>query len=1074
MDKSSKLEKWFFWFWVKNLRISFLLLFLLIFAWAFSLYSIPKESSPDIKFWLINVAVTYPWVTPELMDSLITEKIENELEDIDWVKKITSTSWVWTSLVVVELETWVDTRNSLTDIKDSVDKIDLPEDASDPVVVEVSSNNTLIYEALVYWDAEKFSDFDLYRKAKLLKLKLEWKNGISDISIGWLWDMRFWASSSSSTDYDIKVLLDKSIIENLWLSITEISNIIKSNNKDTPIWNFKVWDLSYDFRFEWEFENIEDLKNVVIRDNWYSKILLKDIASFSLEYPWDDIRRMGFYKKTWKNYISIVFNKSEWSNVFEASKSSKKALESLLKSDPEYAWLEVIYSKDMSESIIEDYWNLSNTAISTIVLVFITIMFFVWLKEGLIASFLLPLSFMVTFLVLDTLWLSLNFLTNFSLVLTLWIAIDTVIVIIEWASEKMKLWFSRRSAIMIAIRDFRAPLISGTMTTLVAFLPLMFLPGIVGKFLSYIPITVFATLLGALILSLTLSSALFVKFMWSKKTYHKESRIEANMKPLDKEILLQERKNKQEQRFEKLSIREQLLNKLWNIYENILKNILNRGFIIRLSFILIPILLLASSFVFLSPKIGFVLFPSTDEGIINLSLKWQTWVNEEIMWKYINDFEDKLSNIKEIKNYYITVSWNSLDVYIDLINKNIRDDLWLRNVSLVEKQINNDFDYLRSYWLELTVAALKWWPPTWSAVWVKLSSDSALKFDELKSVSEDFEHYLNSLDGSKNVISSSSDSPWQFVFTFDKNKLSNIWLNQNDILNELYFYTNTISAWSIKSDFEDNEIKISFKDFENNLTPNDVENIFINTKAWKVRVWDFANFEFRKSVDSITREDWNIIISVWCEVEEWFLPTDLQPLLDDFASKYSFPEWISYIKWWESEENKDLIISTIKSLFISIFLIFSILVFQFNSFRQPIMVLYSIILALLWVNIWLYLTWNPYSMPFGIWFIALTWIVVNDAIILIDKINKLIKQKIELDWRVDYIEQLIIGWKSRLQPIIVTTLTTVFWVLPLALQDEFWAWLWFTIIFGLFVWSFMTLFAIPILYYSLVVKENKK
>ena len=167
----------------------------------------------------------------------------------------------------------------------------------------------------------------------------------------------------------------------------------------------------------------------------------------------------------------------------------------------------------------------------------------------------------------------------------------------------------------------------------------------------------------------------------------------------------------------------------------------------------------------------------------------------------------------------------------------------------------------------------------------------------------------------------------------------------------------------------------------------------------------------------------------------------------------------------------DLIISTVKSLFISIFLIFSILVFQFNSYRQPIIVLYSIVLALLWVNVWLYLTWNPYSMPFAIWFIALTWIVVNDAIILIDRINKWILYEQEHGWKVDYIEQIIVAWKSRLQPIIVTTLTTVFWVLPLALQDEFWSWLWFTIIFWLFVWSTMTLIVVPVLYKILVVKK---
>lgn len=1075
LNKNAKdLEKWFFWFWINNIRISFLLIFLLIFAWVFALYEIPKESSPDIKFGIINIAVSYPWVNPVSMDSLITEKIETEIEDLDWIKSIDSSSSVWTSVVTVELETWVDTRDLLTDIKDKVDKINFPEDASDPAVVEISANSTLIYEALIYWDKDKFSDFDLYSKAKLLKSKLEWKNWISDIEIWWIDNLKFWSSSGWDSDYTIKVLLDKTKIEQLSLSISNIANIIKLNNKDTPIWNFKVGDLSYDFRFDWEFDNIDDLKNVVIRDNWYSKIKLSDIAEFELDYPWDDIRRFWSYNMSWYNYISVVFNKSSGANVFDASKSSKEALEKLLSTDSDFIWLDVIYSKDMSEAIIKDYNNLWNTAISTIVLVLITIMFFVWLREWIIASMLIPLSFMVTFIVLDFLGLSMNFLTNFSLVLTLWIAIDTVIVIIEWASEKMKLWFTRRTAIMIAIRDFRSPLISWTLTTLAAFLPLMFLPWVVWKFLSFIPITVFSTLLAALILSLTLSSPLFLKFMRSEKKYHKDIKTEKNLKDSDRIILEEDRKWKELISIDKLTLREKLLHDLGVVYEKILKKILE-SFTSRILFIFVPFILLIWSFIFLSPKIWFVLFPSTDEGVINIDISWETWVDEEYMFQYVDDIEKVLVWVEELKNYYLKVNGNSISVYIDLLDLKLRKEEWLSSVYVVEKELEQWLMFLRSIWLEVSVAALKWGPPTWSAVWVKIMADSAKKFDLLKEVSEDFEVYLKSIKGSKNVVSSSSESPWQFIFYFDREKLSNVWLNQNDILSELYFYTNWLDAWSIKSDLEDNEIRVSFKDFEETLTPENLSNIIIDTKIWEVRVGDFADFEFKKSVNAITREEWNIVISIWSEVEEWFLPTDLQPKLDEFAENYTYPEWISFIKSWESEENMDLIVSTIKSLFITIFLIFSILVFQFNSFKQPIMVLYSIILALLWVNIWLYLTWNPYSMPFGIWFIALTWIVVNDAIILIDKINRLIRHKNEHHIsHIDYVEQIVVAWKSRLQPIIVTTLTTVFWVLPLALQDEFWAWLWFTIIFGLFVWSFMTLIVTPVLYYSLVIKKSEK
>ena len=1046
---------------------------LIIIAWAFSLYTIPKESSPDIKFGIINIAVTYPWVNPEDMDALITEKIEGEIEDLDWIKKIKSTSSVGTSLVSVELETDADTSEILVDIKDKVDNLNLPEDASDPTVVEISSNNTLIYEALIYWDEKKFDDFSLMQKAKKIKTILEWKNGIASIDVGWIDNLKWGSSGWWWDDYEIKVFLDKNKVELLWLSILQISDIIKNNNSDTPIWNYKVWELSYDFRFEWELANISELKNVIIKDSKNSQILLKDIADFKIEYPWDSIKRLGFFGKTKQNYTSLVFNKNSWANVFDASKRSKEALEKLLKNNDEFEWLSVEYSKDMSVAIVEDYETLSSTALTTIILVFITILFFVGFREWIIATLLIILSFLITFIVLDSLGLSMNFLTNFSLVLTLWIAIDTVIVIIEWASEKMRLWYSRKSAIMLAVRDFKSPLISGTSTTLVAFIPLMFLPWVMWKFLSFIPITVFVTLVAALLLSLTLASALFVKIMKSKKDFHTEKAIENNMSLEDLELLKNDRKNKLEYKSEKENLRDKFLRKLWEYYKSILKKVFD-SVLLKISFMVIPFALLVLSFIFLSPKIGFTVFPATDEWVINIKVIWETGAKEESMKKYISDFDTILSKTPEIKVYYTKISKNKLTVYIDLTDKKIRKSNWELSALELESKLEKQFSYLKSEGLELEVAALKWWPPAWAAVWVKLVVDSAKNFELLKHISEDFEKYLNSVEWTKNVFSSSSNAPWQFVFKFDKAKLSNIGLNQKDILNELYFYTNWIKAGSIKSENEDNEIILSFAQFEEKLNPEDISNLVIQTKVWKIRVWDFANFEFKKSVNNISREDWKIIIEVGSEVQSWFLPTDIQPKLDNFVENYNFPDWISYLWGWEWAENKDLIISTVKSLFISIFLIFSILVFQFNSFRQPAIVLYSIILALLWVNIWLYLTGNPYSMPFMIGFISLTWIVVNDAIILIDRINKWIITAESLSEKVDYIEVLITAWKTRLQPIIVTTLTTIFWVLPLALQDEFWAGLGFTIIFGLFVWSFMTLVVIPVLYYYLVLRKKIK
>jgi HAE1 family hydrophobic/amphiphilic exporter-1 len=398
----------------------------------------------------------------------------------------------------------------------------------------------------------------------------------------------------------------------------------------------------------------------------------------------------------------------------------------------------------------------------------------------------------------------------------------------------------------------------------------------------------------------------------------------------------------------------------------------------------------------------------------------------------------------------------------------------MRNVFEVEAELLWALTKLESEGLVVSIKTLSNGPPTGKAVWIKLIANNAKDVEALKETAFVFRDHFKTIEGTKNVSTTSSESPGQFIFKFDEYKLAESSLTPDNILRGIYEYTNGIKAWSIKTQYEDNDIVLKIKDFDTNLTPEDIHNLVIKTnnctngKCMEVRVWDFVQYDFTKAVSSINRDKWKIAITVEWDILPWFLPSDVQPLLLAYAENYTYPAGISFSVWWENSENSDLIISTVKSLFIALFLIFGILVFQFNSYSQPAIVMYSVILALLWVNTGLYITWNPYSMPFAIWFIALMWVVVNDSIILIDRINKNLSR-----W-IDNLHSVIAAGRSRLQPIIVTTLTTIFWILPLALQDEFWAWLWYTIVFWLFAGSSMTLFVIPSLYYEVFLREKGK
>lgn len=1013
---------------------------LMIFVWLFSLITIPKESSPDIKFWIISINTIYLGVNPQDIDSLITEKIEQEIKNVEGIKKITSNSFVWVSNIVVELTNEADTNDVLVEIKDAVDKTKIPSDAQDPVVTEISSNNETMFNILLY--SNKYPVDYLKEKAKNIKKNLDGKNEINRIDIWW-WDER-----------EIIILINKTKIEKLGISLSQIAQTLNSFNKNQPLGNHQIWKLSYDFRIDWEFTKLDDIKKTPISLWWGDFIYVENIAEISYKQKDDAIRSMWVYNNPGNNFVTLTVNKFLWENIFTSAKSAKKAIESELEKF-EYEWIDYVYTMDMAELINKDYSDLATNGLMTLLLVFLVMFFFVWPKEWLIATITVPLAFFVTFFVLNQMWLSLNFLTNFSLIVCFGIAIDATVVVIQWAHEKIRQGFNPKTAVLLSVRDYKIPLIAGTMTTVVVFLPMMTLPGVMWKFLAYIPITIFITLLASLFISLTLNSALYYKLSKPKKHYQNISKEDKYILDEDKILLEEERKDKIEINTEKISWRDRILDRLGNWYTDRLWRVMKNPKT-RIISIFSPILLLVLSFIFLSPKIWFTLFPSGDSQWMYLSIEWEKWLDQNVMFQSISGLDNILANIPELKNYYYTIDDNNVDITIELVDKDKRK----RDSFEIEKELIASSQYLISKWLKVESKVAVGWPPTWKAIGIKLIANSNQKFSTLLTVAQDFENFLKKLKWTKNISTSSTPSPWQFVFNIDHNKLALLGITPANIMWELYFMTNEIWAGTFKWENDNYDIKVKYKDFQNWITPDDITNITIPTQNWPIMFGTVSNYEFEKAIDQISREDTKIVVKVESDLEQGFVSTDIESKLNDFANNYNYPDGISFEKWWENQENADLIQAMWVSFLIALFLIYAILLLQFNSYLQPAIILYSVLLWLLWANIWLRITWNSYSLAFMIWFIALTGIVVNNAIVLIDKINESVSRGKPLK------EAIAETGKSRLAPVLSTALTTILWLYSVAHQDKFFAGLAYTIMFWLGVATIMTLLIIPAIYHD--------
>jgi hydrophobic/amphiphilic exporter-1 (mainly G- bacteria), HAE1 family len=1054
-----KLLGTYFWWWVKNYKVSFMLIAILIVYWFFSLLKIPKESSPDIKFWIVQVSTVYPWANPIDIDSIITEKIYKEVKDIEGVDTIDTRSLLWVSNVTITLKNEVDTKDFINEVKTKVDRISFPEDVLDPNVSEISTDNQVLFQVIMYWKKEFFTMNSIRSLAMKFREDIINKWWIVDVTIDGIQD---------DNDFDIQVLLDKWKIESLWLTVWDITNQIRAYNQNLPLWSHDLGDLAYEYRISNDISSFQEIQNIpIIYAQWSANLLLGDIAVIQRKYKSDSVSLWWKWWVTDSYWVPITIFKANRSNIFNDAKSANEVIDKTLQWI-EYQNIEVENTRDLSDVIIDDYKSLGSNAVSSILLVLAITALFIGLKQSIISTLWMIISFFITFIFLDLAGLTLNFLTNFSLILAFWAWIDTVIVFIEAAYENMKRGFNPKTAILMSVNTYKSANINSSLINIVVFIPLLVLPWITGKFLSYIPITIFTTLLWSLFLALTVNSALFIALNKKLPFYYKESDNndwddEVIMSDVENSILEEERKWKEIKNKDQEPFFEKRIDYFRTKYLDTLKYIIEKRSRRRVA-VWSPIIALFATFIFLSPNIWFKLFPSGDNPFIDFTITWKEWTTTEAMYRVWWNIDKTISQIPEIKAYEIKFNNNIIDIGVILTKQDERK----RDSFVIQEEVLKNLSYLKTQWYKVEWKVQAWWPPVGKAVGIDLVADNKDNLTTLKLVSRDFEDFVRSLTWTINVWNSSVEKPWQFNIIFDDQKLANLWLTPQDVKFEVYSMINWSKAWTVNIERVDRDIVVKYEIFEKNVTPETIANITLNTRVGKIPLNSIASIVPWQSLNAITRKEWDITITVDADLESGLTPTSFQPKLVEFANKYQFPSWISFKQAWENEANKDLIQSTIAAFFVSLFLAFAILVYQFNSFSKPAMVLYSIITALLWVNVWLWVTGNPYSMAFAIGFISLIWVVVNTSIFLVDRINHNIEKWVEIK------RAIYEAWYARFKPIVISTLTTILWLWSVVTQDEFYASLWYTVIFGLVFSSAITLVAVPNLFFNIYNRKQKK
>jgi len=986
----------------------------------------------------------------------VTREIETKIKNISGIDEYSSISRDGVSRITVTFtpEASRDMTKAVGDIRSKVDeaKPNLPAEIdSDPRIFEVDSTIEPFLSVVVSAEKspEKITDI-----AEKLRKKLENLSGVARAEI------------VGGTEREIIVEADREKLKSFGISLDDLVAAIARSHRDTPAGKIEINHLEYSVRFSGKSKTAADVENIVLknlknRGNSPSFLRVGDVARVEETGEDNDLFSRFFSAKTGKvsekhfqNAVEISLFRKSKSDIFAAEKAVKTATKTFFsqkKIDASFSFF-----KNRAEIMREDYRKVVVSGLESIAIVMAFLFLFVGFREGLVASMIIPLTFLTTIAALFFSGRTLNFMTNFSMILSLGILVDTAIVIVEGAHFYWKKGFSPREAALLSLREFRGPLISGTLTTLAVFVPLLSLPGILGQFLSFIPITVILILSISLFLSLLLLPAFIAFFLPAtpkiSKNPSKISRFFQNFR-------------------EKFNAE---LSKIISKYLSILQKILSSRARRLGLFAAMISLFVATLFL----PIKFVMFPVSDSRFLTVSIQMPEGTPAEKTEKVAISAEQKLLKYSEVSKIQTIISGKSAKIIVELFSKKWRDERGLLHSPKLEKVLSRDFEKLsRDLGANIRVETEKKGPPKEFPVAFRVVVADAEKILLAQKIARDLTEKMREIPGTAGVKNDIENIPGEFNFKINRGKAMFLGINPDAVARTIRTAVSGTTAATITRGDRDLDIvvKISKKKISH---LDDLKNFaFFSPRGKKVLLSQIADFKIRDALATVRREDGDIAFTVSSLLADDGNAAEITAAFSQKIQKMSFPDGIEVLDAGENAKNADLFADLSRGYLIAILLMFLILVIQFDRFLQPLFILSTILLAQIGVQIGLFLTGTPKSLAYILGTIALAGIVVNDAIILINKMNKNCEQKKCRNER-ELRAAILDAGKTRFVPVILTTLTTSAGIIPLIFQDKFWAGLSYTVIFGLSVASFLTLLVTPAMYFQFfrfrdIVKKSK-
>ena len=1060
---------------IKN-RTSVLVLALIILGIGiYSYKALPRESEPDITIPFVFVSTDYRGVSATDIETSITIKIEKKLKGLDKVKNISSVSSQGLSQINIEFLPGTDIDEVLTKVKDKVDeaKNDLPSDLeNDPSVFEVNISEMPI---VVYSLAGTSGPRVLKEIADDLKDDIEAVPGVLEVDV------------TGGQEREIRIEVDPDKLAYYRIPITSLQQAVVSENQNTSGGAITLGDGRYQLKVPGEFETPEEILALVVATHSGNPIYLKDVATVV-----DGIKEESSRSRlNGVDAVNISVKKRVGENIIFISDKVDLIIAEAEKTFPKNTSITKLMNK--SKDIRMMVADLENNIISGLILVVAVLFVALGFRNALLVGAAIPFSMFLSFTILQAMGYTLNMIVLFSLTLALGMLVDNAIVIIENTYRYMQQGVPRVEAAMKATSEVAWPVIGSTLTTLAAFFPMIFWPGIMGEFMKYLPITLIVTLCSSLFVAMIINPALCAFFMKVKTKINGDTLTA-------KEI--------EDQGEKPIEIKGIVLK----LYIKLLNSALNHKITVLVGSFVVLILLIQIWFLKIGIEKPLEFFPSIDpisvyvnidppEGAdLNYIDRIVKKVEIAITGNQTLDYKTALkpqehensdgtkflapSNINNIEHIYTRVVQNSSGSVFD---SNLPNHIGIQFIAFENRKspTKDDLEELRNRvkniaGVKITVDQQQEGPPTGPPVNIEISGTN---FEVLGKIAEKLGKIVENIPHVKDVRNDYQGGLPSVQVKIDRQKTALFGLTTSAIGNALKTAYNGLDVSTYYEGDEDYDIVVKLAESDRQVADVLHKLLIPTPKGEMVPLTTLASIEYAGTIGNIVRKNHERVVTVKANVDESKTTGPIARMqAQELLKEMKLPAGYKYKFTGEDESQKESEEFLSRAFLIAVFLIFLILVTLFNSIIQPVIILTSVVLSLGGAFLGLAVINSPFGVIMtGVGIISLAGVVVNNAIVLIDYTNKLRDKGMSIK------DAVVSAGATRLRPVLLTAVTTILGLLPmvtgisydfhvmaLSLSSEssqYWRTMAIVVIFGLMIATILTLVVVPTLY-ALI--ENSK